>query len=299
MRGTLHVMAAEDLPWLLELAAPRMFTSFGRRYAELGLDDTTLERARSVAVELLRGGGRASRADLLGAWQAAGIDTSGQRGIHAIGHLAQRGVLVQGPIDGAAQSFVLLDEWITERRTYSRDEALGEVVLRYLHGHGPATLHDLGAWSKLTMRDLKAGFERVRERLVELTCGTRSWWMVEERYATCDPDDREAASSLLALPAFDEYLLGYRDRSLVVPPGDADRVAPGSNGLFLPTLVAAGTVIGTWRRAGAGDAIKVAPVPFRPLTRRVAARLPSAFEAYGRFHDRAVQVADVRATSKR
>ncbi|MDZ7780222.1 MAG: crosslink repair DNA glycosylase YcaQ family protein [Gemmatimonadota bacterium] len=56
MRGTVHVVAAPDLPWMLEHLSPRALTGVKRRWDYLGIDQPFLERARDVAEELLRGG---------------------------------------------------------------------------------------------------------------------------------------------------------------------------------------------------------------------------------------------------
>ena len=80
MRGTLHLVAAEDLPWMLRLTAPRQVAAGAARRASLGLDEPALERARALAADALAGGRRLRRDDLLAAWRAGGLATEGQRG---------------------------------------------------------------------------------------------------------------------------------------------------------------------------------------------------------------------------
>jgi hypothetical protein len=60
-------------------------------------------------------------------------------------------------------------------------------------------------------------------------------------------------------------LLGYADRSAVLDPAHADRVAPGANGLFRPVVVAGGRVVGTWRATPNGPG-PVAVEEFVPFT---------------------------------
>ena len=55
LRGTLHVVGADDLSWLLALTAPRMIASTATRRAVLGLGDSDLERAREIATGVLTG----------------------------------------------------------------------------------------------------------------------------------------------------------------------------------------------------------------------------------------------------
>ena len=70
MRGTLHLVAAEDLPWMLELLGPRGLAGLAGRRANLGLTDADAERARELAVAALSGGQRLTRAALLAGCRA-------------------------------------------------------------------------------------------------------------------------------------------------------------------------------------------------------------------------------------
>src|SRR5262249_8866057 len=135
MRSTLHLVAAEDLPGMPPLPAARVVAGGGTRRAQLGLDASTLEQARKVAVNALTGGTQLRRDDLFAAWDGAGLATAGQRGYHLLAYLAQTGTLCFGPIRDGEQLVVLVDEWITCSRRIERDEALGELAWRYFRGH--------------------------------------------------------------------------------------------------------------------------------------------------------------------
>ena len=131
LRGTLHLVAGEDLGWLLALTTPRMMASAASRRAALGLTEADSERAREIVTAALSGHRALSRRALLATLDAAGVSTAGQRGYHLLGYLAQTGTLVLGPTDGAQQAFALLDEWVVHpARRLERDEALGELALR-------------------------------------------------------------------------------------------------------------------------------------------------------------------------
>jgi hypothetical protein len=64
------------------------------------------------------------------------------------------------------------------------------------------------------------------------------------------------------LPGFDEYLLGYKDRSAVLATKHAQKVVPGSNGVFMPMLVVAGQVVGTWKRTLKRNELDILLKPF-------------------------------------
>jgi hypothetical protein len=256
MRGTLHLVAAEDLDWLVRLCAGRVDAAAGKRHAELGLGPADLERAGELAVAALDGGRRLSRAELLAAFDAGGVATPGQRGYHLLGHLARTGLLCLGPTDGGQQLFVLAREWIRARRELDGEQALAELALRFVLGHGPATAADLARWSGLTLTAARAGLAAVRDRLAVLTLDG-----VEHLLDPAVPDllaqVRAQARGVFLLPGFDEFVLGYADRSAVLDPAFADRIAPGGNGVFRPSVVQDGRIAGTWRRVGRGRAAGV------------------------------------------
>ena len=280
MRGTLHFVPANELGWMLRLTMPRMIKGLATRHRQLELDDADLARAREIVVDELSGGRSLGRAELMELWERHGIRTTGQRGYHLIFYLGQTGVLCWGPPHRTQQSLVLLAEWAPDQRILDDDEALAEFLLRYLAGHGPATLKDYIWWTKGTMAGAKAGLALIRDRLTALEVDGVTYWMTSE-LADSAPATRPRAVHLL--PGFDEYLLGYQDRSHVLSPEFADRVVPGANGIFKPLIVSRGRVAGTWRRAANGSRVAIEADPFAPLAPGEKASLATSVRSYGRF----------------
>jgi len=261
MRGTLHLTAAADLPWMLDLMGPRALAGLARRRAQLELTDADAELAREAVVAALEGGKRSRRSDLLEAIRKYGIATTGQRGYHLLWFLAQTGTLVLGPTDDGEQLFVLLDEWIPAPRRPEREEALGELARRFFCGHGPATVQDLARWSGLTLGDVRAGLAVAREQLETVQVDGVEHHLdpaTPERLTTC----REEARGVFMLPGFDEFVLGYADRGTILDAAFADRIVPGGNGVFRPTVVSDGRIVGTWQFAGRGAKRTAVATPF-------------------------------------
>jgi hypothetical protein len=281
MRGTLHLVAAEDLGWMITLGAPRVATAAGRRQQQLGLDPATLGRARAVAVAELEGGRRLRRAALFAAWQQAGISTEGQRGAHLLGHLAVSRVLCLGPTEGREQALVLLDEWVPRPRRLEGDEAVAAWSLRYYRSHGPATVADFAWWTGLTVSTARAGLAEVHGQLERLDVDGQTYWLDP---ATPDRLDtwRSDAASVRLLPGFDELLLGYRDRGAVLDPAYADRLLPGGGGMFKASVVARGRVVGTWRRPAHSSDPAPDATPFTSFGRGVPAAIARRWATYPR-----------------
>lgn len=291
MRGTLHFVPGPDLGWMLDLSTPRLWTGSATRRRDLGLDDATIEHARAVAIEALTGGHELSRSGFQALLEQNGIDAGGQRGYHLIWHLAQSGTLCWGRQLDSQQMLVLLDEWVPNPRRLEREESLGEYLLRYLTGHGPATLSDFTWWSQLTVAEAKIAQAVAAPQLVELEVdGTVYLLPAAEDVPLARAARGRGPAAVVALAGFDEYLLGYRDRSFALDPGSFERVVPGKNGIFLPILVKAGRVIGTWRREWKPRLITVQPEPFDEWSAADRRAADQALHEYGDFLGRPVHV---------
>jgi Winged helix DNA-binding domain len=258
MRGTLHFVAPEDLGWMLALCRARIIRGATTRFAELGLNESILRRAEEIATDSLTGGRLIGRTEIQALFESAGIETSGQRGYSILWYLSIIGVLTFGPLLGKQHSFVLLDDWVTNARHLTGDEALGEFARRYFRGHGPATVRDFAWWSSLTLGDARRGLEIARSELDELAVG-------DERYFLAR-DAQSAARGVQMLPGFDEYILGYHDRRAALSEGAAIQVIPGKNGIFMPTVIVDGEVVGIWRRKLTSRQVIIDVSPLVPLS---------------------------------
>ena len=277
MRGTLHLVPAVELPWIVGIAAPRILASTARRRRDLGIDSDDLSTVRTLTINGLAGGGRLSRDALFACWRDAGQPTAGQRGVHLLAHLAMSGLVCFGPVHERGQQVVLVDEWIPQARRLGsdldREQALGEWALRYFRSHGPATVKDFTWWTRLLAADVKAAVALARPQLESVEVDG-----VEHLMDPATPDRlasmRRHALSVVLLPGFDEFVLGYSDRSAALPDEFAQRICPGGNGMFLGSVVAGGQIVGTWRRSGSGARRTVQATPFTTFSRRVETTLP-------------------------
>lgn len=283
MRGTLHLVAGEDLPWMLELTAVRMMAGTEQRRQFVGLTLEQIERARELAIDALPGRSALTRGALLAAMAAGGVPTDGQRGYHILWYLAQTGTLVLGPTSGREQTFARLDAWVPNPRRLERDEALGELAARYFASHGPAGVDDLVRWSGLTAKDVRRGIEVAGRALATRQFGGKTLLFGAD---TADALEAVAGddAGVLLLPGFDEYILGYKDRSAMLAPERFDAIVPGGNGMFKATVVVDGEVVGTWAKKAGAKGVLVTPAPFEGvLPAEAEPGVRAGVEAYGRF----------------
>lgn len=172
-----------------------------------------------------------------------------------------------------------------EPRRLERDEALREFAFRYFWSHGPATVRDFAWWSSLTLTDARAGLAASRDQLDELEVEGETYYL--------RPGLEPAGRAVHLLPGFDEYLLGYSDRSAPLAGMHSSAIVPGGNGVFRPTVVVDGEVVAAWRRDRAGKRVVVSFDTFGPafsasIERGVRKRLA----AYGDFLGTDVELRD-------
>jgi hypothetical protein len=278
MRGTLHLVAAEDLGWLVGLLGPRVLSGSPARRRQLGITDADIERSRVIAVAALHGGRSLRRAEILAALDDGGVDVAGQRGYHLLWYLAQTATVCLGPFDGGQQRYVLVDEWVSRPRARKDDEAVAELADRFFRSHGPATLKDLVRWAGLRITEARAGLAAVRDGLARLEVDDVEYFLDPEtpdRLAEC----RSEACGTFLLPGFDEFVLGYGDRSAVLEPEYSDRIVPGGNGMFRATVVHAGRIVGTWQATGRGAKRSVTATPFTTFPDGVGDAIPALADA--------------------
>jgi hypothetical protein len=276
LRSTLHFVAAADVHWLLEFLGPRIVATAGLRHEQFGLDKTVLTRIRRVLVKALQSDQQLTRDEIYTLLQRARISVEGQRGYHILWRMGVDRIICFGARRGKQQTFTLLEEWSPKVRVLDSDAALAELTLRYFQGHGPATLPDFVWWSGLKISDARTGLAMVSARLESVTVNDTVYWMNPASLG-------RTASVVSLLPGFDEYLLGYRDRSASLDPLDAQKIQPGSNGIFAATIVINGKITGTWKRVFAKKSVAISTDLFRSLTKAEARALEVAMGRYCEF----------------
>ena len=276
-RGTLHLVAAEDYPWMLALTAPTQAAGGRRRLGEEGVSEADADRAMRIVERALADEGPLTRRELAERVAAKGIRTEGQAMPHLLRRAVLGGIAVLGPMRGAQQTVALARDWLGTAPPASlagpeRDAALAELARRYLAGHGPATERDLAYWAGLPLRDARVGLQVIAGELAVLNDG-----LVD--LAAGGESARRTGARLL--PVFDGYLLGWKDRSFAVAPDHVPRVYMG--GLIGPAATVDGRVVGTWRAVRRGDRLALDLEPFAPLPPRVEAGLRREREDVARF----------------
>ena len=281
MRGTLHLVAAEDIGWLLPLLGPIFIRGNRRRYAELGLDEDVSARAIREIRDALASQGPLTRAELVARLAARGIRAEGQAAPHLLARAALEGHVCLGPDRDGKPTYVLLDDWVERGPSLSPDAALVELARRYLDAYAPAAPEDLASWSGIRIGQARAAWQRIADELIEVEGPGGPAWLPKTHAAWLD-EPPPPAPVVRLLPSFDVYLLGYRGRDLAVTPEHARRIHPGG-GVLRSTLLVDGRAAGTWRSTRRRDHLEVAIEPFAELAPAVRPGLDAEVADVGRF----------------
>lgn len=279
MRGTLFFVAPDDARWMLRLTAERNIARSMARHKQLELDEATFKRSQQIFARALQGGRLLIRSELYDLLERSGISADVQRGYHMLWMAGVEEVICFGPLRGKQPTFALLDEWAPESKELERDEALAELALRYFTSRGPATIGDFIWWSGLAPAEARLGHELARSQLAERQVGEISYWHAPESQPASDP----APAHLI--PGFDEYVIGYQDRSPVLDLHHVGQLVPWKNGIIQPTIALDGRLVGTWKRKPKKKVVEIEFHPFEKLASASKELLAAAADRYARYLD--------------
>ena len=248
-RGTLHLVASEDYPWLHALTTPPLRTGNMRRLQQEGVDAAQAERGVKVIERALTREGPLDRVQLRERLDAAGVRTTGQALVHLLMLATLDGIVVRGPMIDGRHAFVFARDWLGARPGAltgpERERALAELARRYLAGHAPADDRDLARWAGVALRDARAGLGAIAAELREREDGLLELARHPPSARTTPARTPRAPARLLG--AFDPLLLGWCSREALL--GENAPVVT-VNGLFRPFALVDGRAVALWSIAG-------------------------------------------------
>src|SRR6266702_2850770 len=278
MRPTWHFVSPADIRWLLALTAPRVLAASASYNRKLELDDAVFRSTNAVLTNALQGGKQLTRDELASALQQAGIVTEGeQRVTYIIMRAELDGIICSGARRGKQFTYALLAERAPHARMLARDEALAELTTRYFMSHGPATIQDFVWWSGLAAADAKAGLAMVTSHLQQETINGQTYWFSP----TMQPA-QDLSQTAYLLPNYDEYTVGYTDRSAIFDALHTNKLDQRS-GLLTNTMVLDGQVVGTWKRTLKKNAVVIEANPFTPLSNTETRAFAASANRFGAF----------------
>lgn len=273
MRGTLHFVAHQTLRWMLKYLTPRVVTRVASVYKQAELDGKVFKKSAKLLTKALQSQKQLTRGALYEILEKGGIATGNYRGLHILGYLAQEGLICLATRLGKQPSFALLDEWVEPAPMIGKEEAFSKLCAIYFRSHGPALTEDFMWWSGLTKKEAEIAIEENKSSLSEARIANRTFYFREgEQQAGKIPQ-------VILIPAFDEYTVGYSDRTAV---GDPATLKKSGFGLS-PSLVIKGEIAGTWKRILSKNHVTVEIRPFGKISSAEKEVIASQVKRYGKF----------------
>ena len=284
MRPTWHFVSANDIYWLLELTAKQIKSAMKARNRDLGLTETVLKKSQEILRLSMIGNKSVSREEIGIQLNQKEIGTDENRLSHILMEAEIDGIICSGGISEKKQTYALLEERVPVKMILSKDEALALLARKYFTSHGPATIADFVWWSGLPVSEARKALEMNRAVLVSETIDNEVYWFTGSiEPPTSLPD------SVYLLPAFDEYLISYKNRSAAIA-ADHHAKAISNNGIFRPVVVANGRISGLWKRTVKKDTVWIELDHFRLHSKKEMRLIEKAAESFGNYSKKNVEV---------
>jgi len=288
LRSTWHYVAADDLVWLQHATAARIrrTTQHALRTYH-GLDDVRRGTVEEVVLAALEPGRHLTRPEVADALAAAGHPLEGQALMILMADLELQALVCSGAPDGDVHTYALVSQRVPGPRRPERDEALGEIALRYLSGHGPATREDLAYWATLTLTDVNAGLAVAGDRLASFEHDGRTFWHEPGQEPPSGP--QEPAAHLLQI--LDETYRGYAVASRWVL--DAAGAVPRTRETAIGMVLVDGQLVSRMKRSVSARRVVFELVPHGSWDASMLVAVEQAAARYGAFLGREA-VVDLR-----
>ena len=280
LRPTWHLVSRDDIRWMLDLTAGRVRRQMAYGDRGAGLDDETFARSNRVLVAALDAGRQLTRAELRDTYAGAGMRVTDPGALNRLTMRAELdGVICSGAMRGRQHTYALLDERAPAAPSIPREEALARLAARYFAGHGPATVKDFAWWSGLPVGDATTGAHTAEPALAQETHGSNTYW-----YASTIPTRRpKTRPQAHLLPNYDEYTVGYADRSPVIALADLPRLRARDDSIFTNVVLVNGLIVGTWGRTLGTTDVRITVNRLRMLDVDEIAAIEAAAIRYGAF----------------
>ena len=242
MRGTWQLVAAEDYWAFLSLCAPKAIavTKGWMHSNKIAIPDKEMMTIRDIFAQTAADKNSATKEDFVQALAERDIRMDDHRLSYHIRMAEMSGTLCSGDLLPMKATYALTANKVKSTGKMDRDEALALFARKYFQSHQPATLEDFVWWSGQNISDCRKGIallgntihmERWKGRDFYLTDNCRTRGFRKGKY--------------LLIPPYDEYLIGYKSRDIVLPKEHTHR-AHNNSGIFQPVIARDGVICGNW-----------------------------------------------------
>lgn len=262
MRPTWHFVSPKNIRWMLKLTAPRIRIVMGYYWRKVGLDQEILKKSYSLFEKTLKDNNYIPRPELADIFLQSKTVATLEQFNHLLGNAEIDGLICSGPRIGKQISFALLDERVPATAEISHEESLAKLAQIYFTSHGPATIQDFSWWSGLSLTDAKKAPEMVKEQFIHKEVNGVTFWFKESKKSM-----KRKSDVIHLLPNYDEFLVGFKERTAVLESIDNIKLDVRENVLFNHIIILNGRIVGGWKRNLTQKTAKVIPTFLTKLTK--------------------------------
>lgn len=287
LRPTWHLVKADQIYDLLAISAPNIKNSLRSRHAKLGIDAAIVEQSNTVIRSVLQGRKHLSRQEIKPHLLSAGLDLSENRFYHLLLRAALEGLICGGVPKGKEQTYTLLAELLPPQPPKSEAEILCDLATYYFESRGPARLKDFSWWAGLKQKPAKQALASISKILQTIE-------LEGETYYQCsDQPELQADESVYFLPAYDEFIIAYQDKSRLLR--NAENLPHiAKSGVFYPMIVHRGWIIGKWKARLVKETMLIEYQLFDTTSQPTQAQLTAGIESYSHFMERPIRLQNVK-----
>lgn len=280
MRPTWHFVRAEDIRWMLALSAQRIRTTnfWLAEDLKMGITKDHYHQCNRLFEKMLEGHKSLTKEEIGQELNQRGFPIDNHGITRFLMHAETEGLICSGMDKNQKPTYALLEERVPPVSPLSKEEALAKLAHNYFRSHSPASLQDFVWWSGLSVTEARQAIGSIRSELVSDRYAPQELFVHESCPGTANPDE-----TLHLLPSYDEYLLGYKDRSGVILPKHYAK-AYNTWGIFYPVILHRGKLIGNWQKKGKGKGMKIETSYFEPSINPESGLIQAAIEKYKSFH---------------
>jgi hypothetical protein len=284
MRPTWHFVAAEDIYWMLELTSPQVVSSMKSRYKSLEFTESIISKSFRIIEKSLAIRTCLTRGELSKELNKAKINTNENRLSHLLMYAELNGIICNGPVTDKKQTYALLNSWVPNRKVFTREESLAELAKRYFRSHGPATISDFTWWSGLSLRDARKAIGYIRSGFISEIIGSKEYLFTES-----SANLKHKGKNVHLLPAYDEFLISYKDRNASVNLTEHKNVV-SNNGIFRPVIVIDGQVSGLWRCVRKNENVLIEINFLKPQNETIIKQTEKVAKSYASYLGRPAKI---------
>ena len=242
MRGTWQLVSAEEYWMMIGLCAPKAIavTKGWMSSNKISIPDEELMRVRDILARRAADLGSATKEDLVRALAEKDIRMDDHRLSYHIRMAEMSGTLCSGELLPMKATYALTANKVKPVAQMERDEALLCFTRKYFQSRQPATLEDFVWWSGLNISDCRRGIELLGNTIHVERWKDRDFYLTDE----CRSRGFRKGKFLL-IPPYDEYLISYKSRDIVLP-SEHRHHAHNNSGIFQPVIAYDGTICGNW-----------------------------------------------------